>query len=415
MVGELYKFGGASEMMEILANRLKVRGHNVILLFGYDPGNQKSAEKKHYILFRNDFLRKINNKLRFLMEKYNVSNIYAYAYIKFLIRKEKIHLLHFHALQGGFLNVKDIEKICRKYSVIWTIHDTWPFTGGCMYYQNCLSWKNISCVDCKESNLQMKYTDTFQNWKRKKYAFTGKNIYFTAPSKWMLDNMKQSFLKNEKMTVIENGINLQVFRPLNNRSKLKEKYGLSIHKKILMFNSGSVKNPYKGWKFLKDALFQLEKAEEYELIIVGKETEDISKLNISTIKVGFVHDKSVLNELYNAADIFILPSVQDNFPTVTLEAQAAGTPVLAFSIGGIREQISLEAGWLVNEISANALQKEIEKIFHDENWMADVAHRGKMARKRCEQLYDEKNMAKRYEKIYNEKNIYATDKKFGKG
>ena len=100
---------------------------------------------------------------------------------------------------------------------------------------------------------------------------------------------------------------------------------------------------------------------------------------------------------------------------MTLEAQAAGTPVLAFSIGGIREQISLETGWLVNEISANALQKEIEKIFHDENWMADVAHRGKMARKRCEQLYDEKNMAKRYEKIYNEKNIYATDKKFGKG
>ena len=81
MVGELYKFGGASEMMEILANRLKVRGHNVILLFGYNPGNQKSTEKKHYILFRNDFLRKINNKLRFLMEKYNVSNIYAYAYI----------------------------------------------------------------------------------------------------------------------------------------------------------------------------------------------------------------------------------------------------------------------------------------------------------------------------------------------
>ena len=402
MVGELYKFGGASEIMEILAGRLEAYGHHVILLYGFNPGGVKNIEKNHHVLFQNKYLRRANNKLRFWVEKYNLSNLYAYWYMEFLIKKEKIQTVHLHAVQGGFLSIKDIEKICRKHDVVWTIHGTWPFTGGCMYYWNCFSWRDASCAVCKEENLQMKYRDTFQNRKRKEQVLLEKNICFAAPSKWMLDNMKQSFLKNERMTVIENGIDLQIFRPLSNRKGLKKKYGLSNTKRILMFNSGSVKNPYKGWQYLKTALDYLENAEEYELLIVGKETEDIDGLNIPAIKAGYIHDKAILNELYNVADIFILPSVQDNFPTVTLEAQAAGTPVLAFSIGGIGEQITSKTGWLVKEISAIALKKEIQQIFYDKDWMIKVKQKGKMARQRCEIFYDERSMAKKYEKLYTE-------------
>ena len=114
----------------------------------------------------------------------------------------------------------------------------------------------------------------------------------------------------------------------------------------------------------------------------------------------------------NIADVFILPSVQDNFPTVTLEAQAAGTPVLAFAIGGITEQITPETGWLVEEISAKGLRGELERIFEDKNWINTIKAKGKMARERSELLYGERRMTERYEEIYAEKKIHTKSNKF---
>ena len=182
-----------------------------------------------------------------------------------------------------------------------------------------------------------------------------------------------------------------------------------------MFSAGSVKNRYKGWNYLRDALSQIERKEEYELLVVGKEADGIEELDIAVIKTGFIYEKCVLNELYNIADLFILSSVQDNFPTVTLEAQAAGTPVLAFGVGGIKEQITPETGWLVSEINAKALKSKIEQIFEDKDWVQNIRIKGKKARERSEALYGEGRMAERYEEIYVEKKQHTKNNKFSKG
>lgn len=412
MVGELYKFGGASEIMEILTKGLENDGHAVTLLYGYNY-DKHDVESKSYVLFNNALLRRINNRFRYYLEKYNLRNLYAYGYVRFLIWKKRIDIIHFHALQGGFLCLNDIRKICKTQNVIWTVHDTWPITGGCMYYWDCLAWQNSACEICKETDIRMKYENTAINWKRKKSALQNKGIYYVAPSRWMLTNMRQSFLSKERLELIENGINIQIFKPLDNIEDIKLKYKVDINKKILMFSAGNVNNKYKGWKYLRDALFQLDDKKEYELLIVGKETEELDDMGISMIKMGFVQDKSVLNELYNIADIFILPSVQDNFPTVTLEAQAAGTPVLAFTVGGIREQIVQETGWLIDDINADGLRKAIEQIFCDKNWAENLKEKGKMARKRSEVLYDERLMIKRYEEVYFEKQKNAENRNSG--
>ncbi len=411
MIGESYKFGGASEIMEILAHSLEKNGHTVTLVYGYNYEGYEITSG-HYVLFNNILLRRIHNRLRYWVERFNFRSLYVYCYIKLLMKKKRIDLIHIHAMQGGFMSLPDIKRICSQEDVVWTVHDTWPITGGCMYYWDCQAWQNAACINCVEDDLKMKYRNTAVNWRRKKKAFQNKEIYYVAPSKWMLRNMLHSFLKKERLTVIENGIDLKVFRPLFNSETLKFRYGVDVHKKILMFSAGSVKNKYKGWNYLRDALHWIKNREEYQLLIIGKETEDIECLDIAMIKLGFIQEKSVLNELYNIADVFILPSVQDNFPTVTLEAQAAGTPVLAFAIGGITEQITPETGWLVEEISAKGLRGELERIFEDKNWINTIKAKGKMARERSELLYGERRMTERYEEIYAEKKIHTKSNKF---
>lgn len=411
MIGESYKFGGASEIMEILAKGLERDGHSVTLVYGFNYEGYE-AEAGHYILFDNIILRRLHNRLRYWAEKFNLGNLFVYCYITFLIKKKKIDLVHFHAVQGGYISLLDIKKIVKKIDVVWTVHDTWLFTGGCMYYWDCRAWQNKACINCSNDDLKVKYRNTKINWKRKKEVFQGKSIYFVAPSKWMLNNVRKSFLGRESLLLIENGIDLNVFRPLDNTEALKIKYGVDITKKILMFSAGSVENRYKGWSYLREALSQIERREEYELLIVGKEAEGIENLNILAIKVGFIQDKQILNELYNIADLFILPSVQDNFPTVTLEAQAAGTPVLAFAVGGIKEQITSKTGWLVREINAKKLKSEIEQIFEDKDWAETIRIKGKMARKRSEDLYGERRMTERYEKVYAE--IHTENDRFDK-
>lgn len=388
--------------MEILAGGLEHDGHGVTLLYGYNYAGYE-IEDGRYVLYRNIALRRIHNRLKYWLERWNLGNLYAYCYIALLIRKKKIDLVHFHAMEGGFLSLSDIGRICKKRDVVWTVHDTWPFTGGCMYYWDCLAWQKGSCKNCKEEDLKTGYKNTEVNWKRKKKTLRGKGICYVAPSKWMLDNLEKSFLGGEKLALIENGIDLDVFRPLDEIEALKRKYGVDPKKKVVMFGAGSVKNKYKGWNCLKDAFARLGRKEEFLLLVVGKETPKIGHLGIEVVKTGFVQEKRILNELYNIADIFVLPSVQDNFPTVTLEAQAAGTPVLAFAVGGIEEQVTPETGWLVREISAESLGRKIDRIFADRNWAEEIRRKGERARRRSEELYGERRMTERYEEIYAEK------------
>lgn len=413
MISELYKFGGASEIMESLARGMEERGHRVILLYGYNYENNPLSSGS-YILFGNVVLRKINNRLRYYIEKYNLHNIYAETYLNYIIKKHKIDIIHFHAMQGGFLYMKGITDVCKRHLVIWTVHDTWPFTGGCMYYWDCCSWKTDGCTTCNNSNLQMSYKNTAVNLRRKKRSLQGKGIHFVTPSKWMQENVQQSFFGKEQITQIANGIDLQIFKPLSNVKDLRLKYGISADKKILMFSAGSISNKYKGWDCLMSALVQLRNHSQYELLIVGKEDSEINCSDFSVIRTGFVDQKECMNELYNIADLFILPSLQDNFPTVVLEAQAAGTPVIAFAIGGVREQITPQTGWLVKSPDALSLRDEIEQIFDSANWQGIIHEKSRMARKRCEQLYDRRIMTQKYEKIYTEKAAYEKSTSFHK-
>lgn len=399
MISELYNYGGATGVMNNLANELKCLGHNPILLYGYNYNNYE-IEKGQYVIFNNKYIRKISNRMRMLVEKYNLSNIYAFFYVKRIIKQKNIDILHFNAMQGGFLSIRDIECLCKRYQVVWTLHDTWLLTGGCMCYWDCEEWKQECIEYCNDSNFQMKYRNAKVNLNRKKKALRDKKIFFVAPSQWMYNNAKASFIKKERITRIENGINIDLFYPLKNKENLRVQWGINTDKKILMFMAGSIDDKFKGWHYLESALKMIKNLDTYEVIVVGGGAKKVDEFGAEIKTIDFVQKKESLNELYNIADVLVLPSVQDNFPTVSLEAMAAGTPVVAFRVGGISEQINEDVGWIVPEISAKCLAETIDRIFSKPNFQEEISYKGMKARKRCEELYSSKLMTEKYTDIF---------------
>lgn len=399
MIGEIYRYGGASEIMEVIARNLRNKGHRVILIYGYNY-KKREVEADNYVLFENKYVRAINNRILHLLEKFDMPNLYARMYIKAIVKRENINVINLHAMQGGYISLKDIEYFSKRYHMIWTVHDTWPFTGGCMYYSDCHKWIEGACADCIEDEIFLGFRDTHKHYLRKKKKLLDKKILYVAPSQWMLNNIKQSFLKKQASVCIENGINLDVFVPLKNKTDIKNKYGISQSKNILMFIAGNIKNKYKGWTYLIEALKMIKEHEKYQLLVVGELNDDLEMLPIETRVMGYVKEKNILNELYNIADVFIIPSTQDNFPTVTLEAQAAGTPVIAFPVGGIKEQVTDETGWILSGISAKEMAETIDSIFLCDDFKEVLDRKGAKARRRCEQLYNENIMCEKYEEIY---------------
>lgn len=395
-INEIYKFGGAAQIMEQLNQGIKKNGHNSYMVSGYNLKNI-AQNKEDIILLRNDTMVSLNKIFYLVGKKYSIPNLYTFFRLLYIIKTKQIDLIHFHAMQGDFISIREMGWISKFFPVVWTFHDIWTLTGGCGYSGNCSKWLDKGCKDCKNPFIQNKEANVY--FQQKKQMITKKNIQFIAPSKWMLKNIKSSFLKNEKIKGIYNGVNIRQFYPMDKKS-IRKKYNLPLAKRYIAFIAADASNRYKGFMYLKQALDKIKYPEDYVLLVVGK-SKQVKTINqtFQVVHFGYIKEKEKLNEIYNMADIFILPSLQDNFPCVTLEAMAAGTPVLAFETGGIPEQIDDSCGWIVKEKSPEKLSEKIEEIFEKEDL---IKEKGKNARKRVEKYFEEDNMIEKYIKIYKQ-------------
>lgn len=393
-INELYKFGGAAQIMEQLNTGLKNRNHNSYIFAGYNPKKLKQ-DKDDIVLFSNDTVNSLNKLFMLLSRKYAIPNFYTLTRLLYIIKTKHIDVIHFHAMQGDFIGVRELGWISKFYPVVWTFHDTWTFTGGCNYFWNCTKWIEKECKNCKNSFIESENTNIY--YKQKKKYITGKKIQFITPSKWLLDFGKKSFLQREIFKCIYNGVNIKQFYPMN-ADKLRDKYKIPKAKYYIAFIAADSSNRYKGFRHLQKALDGIKTPEDYVLLIVGKSKQaKVMNQSFRVVHFGYVKEKEKLNEIYNMADIFVLPSLQDNFPCVTLESMAAGTPVLAFQTGGIPEQIDDTCGWIVEEKSPEGLLDKIEKVFEEKEL---IEQKGKNARKKAENYFSEDSMIENYIKIY---------------
>ena len=321
--------------------------------------NKKSTRRNHryYGFF-------IENCFDIIFSKFtSIHGIFSYFGTKKLIKELKEFspdIIHLHNLHDRCICLPVLFNFIKsnKIKVVWTLHDCWAFTGRCPHFimSKCNKWKN-GCGQCpypKGAYPEVIFDFSHFMWKMKRNFVTGiEDIVIVTPSEWLANNVKQSFLKNYEIKVINNGINLNKFKPSNN--KFIKDFGLE-NKHILL----GVANPWsyrKGLDVFNELSERLD--DSFRIVLVGTNSEIDQVISKKIISIHKTDSQKDLADIYSSANIFINPTREDTYPTVNMEALACGTPVITFDTGGSPEIIDDSCGVVVPVDDINKLIKEI--------------------------------------------------------
>lgn len=311
---------------------------------------------------------------------------------------KKADVIHLHWINQGMLSVKEIGNILSSgKKVVWTMHDMWPFTGICHYAGSCNAY-TIGCNHCpylkKPSRKDLSYTV----YRQKQSAYRKGDITFTACSHWLKDLAKQSLLTlGHKVISIPNPIDTGIYLP-KDKSAIRERMGLPKDKKIVLFAAMKASDERKGMRYLVEAtkIIAQQRDDLLCLIAGGNGEEMAGQFPLPARSSGFVAP-SDMPDLYNAADVFVTPSLQDNLPNTIMEAMACGTPCTGFRTGGIPEMIDhLENGYVAEYRNAKDLANGLLWTLFE----ADTKALSANARRKVEKEYTWKKIAQQYKAVY---------------
>lgn len=282
-----------------------------------------------------------------------------------LIKEADVIVLHW--ISSNMMTMRELKKIlCLRKPVFWVLHDCYPFTGGCHVPMECNRYTN-NCRDCKFVKRLRWYNIAYKELKKKQTVFDYPNLHFIGPSQWIVNCAKNSTLLGSKdVRVCRNIIDTELFKP-NDMADKKEKIGLDPSKKTILFIAASAKDVYKGQKYLNDTL-RLLPNEKYQCVVLGADAE-CGDVSISTFCLGYVSDEAKLVEIYNLADVLILPSLAESFSLVVAEAMACGVPCVGFSCTAIPGLITHKVtGYLADYRSSESLVEGIRWICEESEY-----------------------------------------------
>lgn len=327
--------GSTGRICTDIADMLISEGHECKIAYGRKIVPEKYKEIAYRI--GSDFGVKVNGVKARLFDNEGFNARSATKKLIKWIKHYNPDVIHLHNLHGYYLNVKllfNYLKTCGK-KVVWTLHDCWSFTGHCVYFDcpHCDKWQT-ECGKCIRSKDYPKaiFSHAKRNFKRKKQIFCGvPNLTIVTPSKWLAELVKQSFLKEYPVQVINNGIDLTVFKPT--ASDFKEKYGLQNKKVIL-----GVANVWEKRKGFDDFL-ELAKliSDDYRIVLVGVTDEQLKKLPPKVIGIKRTNSATELAQIYTAADVYVSPSREETFGMTVVEAMACGTPAIVYNLTALSE------------------------------------------------------------------------------
>ena len=340
MINSVCGIGSTGRICTDIADELTENGHECKIAFGRKAVPERYQKYAYRITSEGGV--KINALKARLFDNEGFNAARATKKLISFIEEYNPDVIHLHNLHGYYLNVEVLFDYLKKADkkVVWTLHDCWAFTGHCAYfdYPACGKWK-INCCGCSRLNDYPKaiIDRSERNLAKKKEIFRGvKNLTVVTPSKWLAELVKQSFLGEYLIEVINNGIDSAVFRPTE--SNFKEKNGLSGKKIIL-----GVANIWDARKGLGDFISLSKKiSDDYRIVIVGLDEKQLGMLPENILGITRTSSAKELAEIYTAADVLFNPTYEDNYPTVNLEAQACGTPVVTYDTGGSGESVPKE-------------------------------------------------------------------------
>ena len=357
-----------------LADYMQNKEHDTLCTAGF---TWKKCNRDDFFLTSNIFEKKLHSILAGFTGKIGCYSRIATRKLIKKIDQFQPDIIHLHNLHGWFVNLPMLFRYIKKHNirVVWTLHDCWSFTGHCAHFDmiGCDKWKK-GCYGCPQYK---EYPESHVDNSKKMYSlkqkwFTGvENLTIVTPSQWLGNLVKQSFLKDYPVQVINNGIDLSVFKPV--ASDFRKKY--NCENKYILLGVAYAWDEKKGL----DVFLKLAESlgENYQIVLVGTDDSVDQKLPKNIISIHRTQNPEELAAIYTAADLFVNPTREENYPTVNMEAIACGTPVLTFRTGGSPEIVNEFCGSVVDKNDIEDMQREIirictEKIYSAERCVASA-------------------------------------------
>ena len=280
------------------------------------------------------------------------------------LEEEKPDIIHLHNIHGFYLQCEILFEYIKKKNipVIWTLHDCWPFTGHCAFFDYAGCGKcETGCVKFARHRSDYQYALFYDNsreaYERKKAAFQGvKDLTIVTPSRWLKDLVGNSFLKEYPVKVIYNGINLKAFFPEENKKDVSGSYTI--------LGVANVWEKRKGLVYFKKLAKMLD--ERYQIVLAGLNLFQRIGLKMAGYSritaMGRTQNVEELRRLYGSAAVYVNTTLEDNFPTTNLEALSCGTPVITFRTGGSPECVDKDCGIVVEKGNVEGVKAAIEEI-----------------------------------------------------
>lgn len=330
---------------------------------------------------------------------YNINDFYVseFGIEKSELRKlvKRADIIHIHWINHSFLSLKSISKLSEEVPIVWTMHDMWPFTAGCYYDSECGGY----IYDCENCNMnQGIQNDMVHNYfLEKEKLISKKNITFVGCSNWISQCASASKITMDNyICTIPNPIDINLFFN-SDKAEARKRLGIETDKKIVLYGAlSSNSSKRKGYEYLRDAIDMLDPEKYCVLIFGNSEDYKANELGIEAYALGEIKDDFKLVDIYNAADVFVAPSKQENLSNAVMESLSCGTPVAAFQIGGMSDMIANHVtGYLAQPFESGDLAKGIIEC-------ADSKSYGANARNYVQNKFSEKIVGNMYIQLYNE-------------
>ena len=405
--------GGAAIASKRLMIALQKNGIEVKMIV-----RDKQTDNNTIISINKNIILKAINLLRFVWERFIIwihhrfskENLFTVSIANTgydLCAEKEIQvadIIHIHWINQGFLSLRTLKKLAESGKpIVCTMHDMWPVTGICHHARECVHFTK-ECGHCPFLKTK-KYNDLSHKifLAKRKAVFANKNVTFAGCSAWIADKARISGLsKNHSIRTIPNPIDIHTFKVMDKLSARRD-LGLPDNKKLLLFGAANVTDQRKGIYYLVDACNELIHHGFYTelcLVVFGHAKKAFKELfNIPIYHIGYLNQAEKIVMLYNAVDLFVIPSLEENLPNTIMESMACGTPCVGFQVGGIPEMIDhKQNGYVAEYKNAEDLAKGIHWVLTQ----ADYTALSNNARQKVESTYSEDIVAKQYIELYKE-------------
>ncbi|MFA4046579.1 glycosyltransferase [Prevotella sp. PCHR] len=320
-------------------------------------------------------------------------------------------VIHLSWINQGMLSLKGIRKILESGKpVVWTMHDFWPSTGICHYPRTCKEYRNGTCRNCRYlPGGGSEHDMSYRVWKKKARIWHSHNIIFVACSKWLAANARSaSLLAGKQVTAIPNPIDTRIFRPCD-KTEARMNLSLPQDKRLILFVSQRITDRRKGMDYFVEACGKLaaehpEMCDSTGVVILGGHAEDYEdRLPFTAYPLGYVSDEKKIVDVYNAVDLFVLPSLEDNLPNTIMEAMACGVPCVGFNVGGIPEMIDhRKNGYVAEYRNSSDLAAGMAWTLENDGYAGLCEN----AVRKVAASYSQQSVALRYIEVYNQAIAY---------